>query len=348
MPQPSNLVARFALTAAIGAAGGGLFALLALPVAWLSGAMVAVTAVTIGGFRPYVPSLLRDAVFILLGITIGAGVTPEALQSLSAWPISLIALLLSIPACMVFVIAYLRRSAGWDEGSAFFASAPGALSYVLALSLQSRADTRRVALAQSVRLFILVALLPTVIVWTAGSDFAMPLHMPEGSLGGGVVELGVLVAAGLVGGYLGQRLRVPGGYLVGAMIASAVLHGTGLVGMFLPDWLLLPGLVLLGAVIGQRFEGADLKLIRATIGPSLGAFMVAAFVAVIFALLVSWGLDIPLGQTLLAFAPGGVEAMTIMAFMLNLDPAYVGAHHVARFLGLSLALPFWARPYMKR
>ena len=43
--------------------------------------------------------------------------------------------------------------------------------------------------------------------------------------------------------------------------------------------------------------------------------------------------------TLLAFSPGGLDAMTIMAFSLNLDPAYVGVHQMARYIGLALLMP---------
>ena len=35
----------------------------------------------------------------------------------------------------------------------------------------------------------------------------------------------------------------------------------------------------------------------------------------------------------------GLDAMTIMAFSLNLDPAYVGAHQMARYIGLALLMP---------
>jgi uncharacterized membrane protein AbrB (regulator of aidB expression) len=48
---------------------------------------------------------------------------------------------------------------------------------------------------------------------------------------------------------------------------------------------------------------------------------------------------LPFALTLLAFSPGGLDAMTIMAFALNLDPAYVGAHQMARYLGLALFMP---------
>ena len=47
----------------------------------------------------------------------------------------------------------------------------------------------------------------------------------------------------------------------------------------------------------------------------------------------------PRTHMLVAFAPGGLEAMTIMAFALNLDPAYVGAHQMARYIGLALLMP---------
>jgi uncharacterized membrane protein AbrB (regulator of aidB expression) len=45
----------------------------------------------------------------------------------------------------------------------------------------------------------------------------------------------------------------------------------------------------------------------------------------------------------LAYAPGGVEAMTIMAFALGLDPAFVGAHHVVRLIVLNVFVPLWLR-----
>jgi uncharacterized membrane protein AbrB (regulator of aidB expression) len=35
--------------------------------------------------------------------------------------------------------------------------------------------------------------------------------------------------------------------------------------------------------------------------------------------------------------------MTIMAFALNLDPAYVGSHQIARYVMIALAMPVaWA------
>jgi uncharacterized membrane protein AbrB (regulator of aidB expression) len=49
---------------------------------------------------------------------------------------------------------------------------------------------------------------------------------------------------------------------------------------------------------------------------------------------------------MVAFSPGGLEAMTILAFALGLDPLYVGAQHLARFILISLTLPFALRLWL--
>ena len=41
----------------------------------------------------------------------------------------------------------------------------------------------------------------------------------------------------------------------------------------------------------------------------------------------------------MAYAPGAIEAMTIIAFALHLDPVFVGVHHLARFTFMSMVLP---------
>ena len=76
---------------------------------------------------------------------------------------------------------------------------------------------------------------------------------------------------------------------------------------------------------------------------SLGAFVVALAVAGATAMLASHLLSIPLGQTMIAFAPGGIEAMVMLAFMMDLDPAYVAVHQLGRFLLMLVLVPVMAR-----
>ena len=58
------------------------------------------------------------------------------------------------------------------------------------------------------------------------------------------------------------------------------------------------------------------------------------------AAIVAWALNLRLPDVVMAYAPGAIEAMTIIAFALHLDPVFVGVHHLARFTFMSLVLPF--------
>jgi uncharacterized membrane protein AbrB (regulator of aidB expression) len=46
---------------------------------------------------------------------------------------------------------------------------------------------------------------------------------------------------------------------------------------------------------------------------------------------------------MIAFAPGSVDAMMLLALALHLDPVYVGAHHVMRIFFVALAMPFMVK-----
>ena len=92
-----------------------------------------------------------------------------------------------------------------------------------------------------------------------------------------------------------------------------------------------------GAVIGTRFRGVAIAQARRLLGPALGLTALATAIAAVAAALVAAALEVPFGQVLIAFAPGGVETMPAMALFLGHDPVYVSVHHVARILALIVA-----------
>jgi len=101
--------------------------------------------------------------------------------------------------------------------------------------------------------------------------------------------------------------------------------------------------LLIGAWIGSRFIGFDWELMHRTLFSALTPFVAAFTLAVLFAILAARLVSVPFAEALAAFAPGGLEAMTMLAFALGLDPMFVGSHHLARFFMIGLALPFVVR-----
>lgn len=330
-----------AITIAVAAAGGALFAFLGMPAAWLSGSLVATSALAIAGFPAQLPEGLRRATFIVLGISIGAAVTPETIAGIRTWPITMFFLTLSIPGAMIAVIVYLRW-AGWDREVSFFASALGAMSAVIATATDAGVDVRKVVLVQSVRIFVLVAFLPGILVGLglAGEGNAVP---PPSFAVGPLWELALMGAVGIAGGLIADRFGIPGGLIVGAMLLNAILHGTGYVRATVPLHILIPCFVLLGAFIGARFAGTEFSLLRRLLVHSFNAFVVAFAVTCLFAVVGALIAGESIGKAIVAFAPGGLEAMIILAFLIGFDPAFVAAHHLVRFVLIALLLPIVAR-----
>lgn len=332
-------MSRVALTLVLGGAGGFVFQLLGLPAPWLSGSMIAVSVATLSGAPTNLPDPLRNVLFVLLGISMGTGVRPDVIDRIAHWPLSLILLVVLIAAITMATYVFLRWVARWDEHTSFFAAIPGALSYVLILASQSNADLRRVAVSQTTRLFFLVAVLPAFLSNGAvdtGNRFAQGAPLDPGVLA--LTVLGCILA-----GWVADRFNVPAGWLTGAFFFSSFLNGTGLIVLTIPDWAVAPGYVGLGAMIGTRFGGADLRLFLGALWASVGAFGVGISVSAVFSAGLSAVTGIPFGQALLAYAPGGLEAMTLLAFMLDLDPAFVATHQLARYIAMVFLLPLAVR-----
>lgn len=341
VPDPRT-IGWVLLTAVIAAAGGGLLAAAGWPAAWLMGAMVATATAALAGLPVGLPPTLRDGAFVLLGISMGSSVTPESLVAMRSWPGSIALLVASIAATIFVSAGYLERVQGWDKTTARFAAMPGAFASIAVIAATSSADLPRVIFAQSLRVFTLVALMPPVLAFANGGTGTSPMYGPAPEVNSLPEALAVFAASSLLAIVL-AKLRVPAGTLLGAMIASATLHASGLVHGRFPPPLVILGFVATGAVIGARFRGTTLATIARTAPGAVVSILLALVVSAAFAAVGAWVLNLPFGQLWLAYAPGGVEAMAAMALVLNLEPAFVGAHHILRILGLNLISPFWLR-----
>ena len=58
---------------------------------------------------------------------------------------------------------------------------------------------------------------------------------------------------------------------------------------------------------------------------------------------VSDWLDLDYIAVLLAFAPGGVAEMSLIALALNVEPSFVAFHHIVRIFEIVLLAPIMAK-----
>lgn len=331
-----TVLSREAVVIAIAAAGGALFALLGAPAAWLSGAMILSALVALVRPLPVLRRSWFDATVLLSGTIIGSAATPEALSAAARYPASLIVLLFAMAGIMAATGAYLRYVARWSWLDALLAAAPGALATVLAVAQSKGANIGRISVVQLLRLLVLVALLPALMQLTG-------LHPDIPARQAIILDPGtmfLLLLSGFGVGLVLDRLGVAAPMMFGATLASAVAHGTGLVEGSLPPAVQIAALVMLGSTMGGRIGAIPRGELLRLFPLAVGGLLVSLAVAFAFALPAALLAGVSYADSITAFAPGGLEAMAMLAFAMGLDTLYVGSHHLMRFLIIGFAMPF--------
>ncbi len=327
---------------AIGAVGGGIFQLIGMPLAWMLGPLAANLVVSARGVDVRVPEPLRETFLGVLGLVLGSQVTPQLAERVLDWPLSAALLLLGVAASTAAAAAWYRRC-GFDSVSAWFASAPGAMTAMILMGEKGGGDPGRIAIAQSLRVVLVVMILPPLF-WAyegAGSDEMAAAVDGELAAPWMLLALPLLLP-------LGRWLRLPTPALLGPLLFASLLSGFGIASLSLPDLGMNLMLWVLGCAIGSRFRGLS--------SARLGRYLFEAFVATLLALAVLAGfaelihrlVGVPRDVALLALAPGGIGEMAILAVALDLDPVFVAFHHLLRMVALMLIAPFWARWLMRR
>lgn len=327
----------------MGALGGALFAYLHLPAPWLAGSMIVAIITVLLGVKLSVPPYLRVIAFIILGVQIGSSVTPATLATATRWPLSLAMLLLTVAAVTAACYLFYRRVRGWPVADALFSSLPGALALAVVMADQAKADMRRVIIAQSIRLFFLVAALPLVI--TSLSSAAVPSLATTSTVWWEIVLVFLASAAAAL---LLEHLKFPAGLFIGSIVVSAGFFLGGIAHGALPSPVLVLANVILGTLLASRFQDFSPGELLYGLADGLAGFAIALAISIAGAVLTSHIAELPVALTLLAFSPGGLDAMTVIALALHLDPAYVGAHQLARYFAMSLAIPPLAAYLLRR
>ena len=309
---------------------------LALPAPFLMGPVIVSTlfAILRTGFS--VPEKIKQISFILIGISVGSNVTPEALLSISRWPLSILIMILSVITIILLCQIILHNFFGMDKKSSLLASTPGHLSFVLMLGTETKADTTKIAIIQSIRVLALTIITPVIVVLYSGSELNDANLQREIMNSGGLV---VLCLLSIIGGLLLKVLNFPAPFLIGAMLISALSHGTNLTPGYVPNLLEGIAFAILGTVIGARFVGVEMKSLKSCLVSGLTITLAGVFICFLATSIIYKITGIPIIHIFIAIAPGGLETMVAMGGLVDAEPTYVAFHHVMRLFFIALLIP---------
>lgn len=322
-------------TPLIGALGGWLATLANWPLPWMVGSLLAVIAVRCSGWLVDEIPRGRQTGQWIVASAIGLHFTSEVMQQvLTHFGVILAGAIGTLLLGLIGIVILLRS--GSDRATAFFSSMPGGASEMVVLANRHQAEPARVAAAHSLRLLLVVLIVPALFTWGLPS-MEPPLPAPVSWS-----WLALLLPAGGLLALLWRRLGQPNPWMLGPLTACAVASVAFDLHIGLPGWAGALGQWLIGCSLACHFDRPFFRSAPAFLLRILLFTLLAMFVAAALGGALGWMTTLDKVSLMLGMMPGGITELCLTAEALQLSVALVTAVQVLRlFLVMFLAEPLF-------
>ncbi len=329
---------RAALAAAVGIS---TFLLLGLPLPFLLGPMAGCLIAGIAGAEMRGMGRLGDAMRTILGVAVGASITPALLADLPRMAASLA--LVPVYLAVAGLIGYplLRRVFGFDRATAWYGAMPGGLQDMLVFGEEAGARPRSLSLIHATRVLLIVMVAPPLLWAWGGVDLQAPPGQPARDTP--MQELALMAVAALGGWRIARAAGLFGASILGPMIATAALSLAGLITQRPPAEAIWVAQVFIGLAVGVRYSGLSWAELRHDVAAGATLSLVLALLTVVAAEAVFLAGLAPQMEAFMAFAPGGQAEMAVLAILAGADLAFIVAHHILRIVLVILLAPVLLR-----
>jgi hypothetical protein len=329
------------MTLAIALTGVLVFLTVGLPLPWLLGPMFACLAAALLGLDLRAPGRLCAGMRTILGVAVGASITPGVVARLPDMAAS-IAL---IPPFVLLIgligYPYFRKLWRFDPATSYFASMPGGLQDMLVFGEEAGGSARVLSLVHATRVLVIVSLLPLFLTEVFDLDLSNPPGKPLADVPNSQLFLMVVIA--VAGWRAAAAVGMFGASILGPMILATIASLTGLIDQRPPAEAILAAQFFIGLAVGVRYVGLTVAELRSIVVAGLGFTLILAALSVVFMeIVILLGLSDPV-DAILAFAPGGQGEMTVIALIAGADVAYVVTHHLTRLITVIIGAPLVGR-----
>lgn len=309
------------------------------PLPWMIGPLFGTAALRLGGRDLRCPVPVREAGQWAIGTALGLYFTAPVMAVLASHAGFIGAAVLFALALGGFGGVLLQKLSGVDRTTAFFAMAVGGASEMATQSERHGANVEHVAAAHSLRIMLVVAVIPAAIRhWSEhGLGLGHDLFVP-GSADVNYGPLILLVALTSGAALLCKRARLPNAWVIGPLLMAMALTACGVNLSRLPEWMIRLGQLFIGISLGTRFTPGFLHAAPRYLASVAACSLAAMALAAGFGLLLAHWAGIHPGTAVLATSPGGIAEMSLTAKTLHLGVPIVTAFHVARMVVLVLSI----------
>lgn len=334
-------LARTIATLILAAVGTVAFSATGLPLPFLFGPMLACLIAALCGAPLRGTGQIGVAARTILGVAVGASVTPDLIGLLPSMALSVALIPLYILCIGLIGVPFFRKVCGFDPVTSYYAAMPGGLQDMVIFGKEAGGDGRALSLIHATRVLIIVTVAPILLTRAFDTPLTQPIGMPIGDVP--LHELALMVAAALIGWKGGERIGLFGASILGPMIVTAILSLSDVIHFRPPAEAILTAQFLIGIGIGVGYVGVTLIELRRDVLAGVAYVLVLAVLAIAFTeIVVLAGLAAPV-EGFLSFAPGGQAEMTVLAIVAGADLGFVIVHHLTRIVIVITAAPLVAR-----
>jgi membrane AbrB-like protein len=341
-------VVKMGATFALALSTGWLFFQAGMPAPYLMGSLF---GVWFGGamLRPIQPYLgvarwFHIPVILGLAVMIGAAFDQQMLVQITIWWKSLCVMMITTFIVCMTGYQLLTRWRGYDKRLAFFCSLPGGQAEAMILARQMVEKDYVVALFHLVRVTVVFLSTPLLLAFIQGGDAVAASNRTLASMPSifdlPLYALGLFIFIAVLGLGLALILRLPLPYLLGPMCLSILFHLMGWADLPRINEFVILAQLAIGGAIGARLAKVPFQEV---FGYLKDAFITTVLILSLFfiaAIIMAMTEAFNFLELWLAFVPGGLYEVTLLALIFGFDVAFVAFHHTVRIIPLIFAMSF--------
>lgn len=319
--------------------GAILFGFLAMwlnfPLPWMLGALVFSGTIRLLDFPVRIPVQTRQLGQVLVASSVGLSFTPEALQLMGALAIPMVLAAFLTIMLSFGVAALLMKLTHVGPATAILATLPTGPVESALLAQKHGTAPGPVVFAQTMRIVLLVVLIPPLIVILDGT-VADPVAVMRG-VEWSVTGAALLFVFGLTGALLLNFIRMSNPFFLGALAGAALAAVFGLPVSSYPYVVLAGAQIFLGIWLGAVINRDLFRNARGFLPGSILTSLLMIILCAAMGIGLTWMTGQPWQVMVLATAPGSVTEMALTAKILQEGLAVVTAFHIVRIF---IILPF--------
>lgn len=331
--------AAAALCLAAAWVGGKMAALAGLPLPWMIGPLLT-SALLVQWVPVKLPLWIRPIALLILGLALGQSFNGEVLRILAGSAVA-IAFGAAITIVAGLGVAHLfAKLAKADLRTGYYCAVPGGVIVMAVQAERAGADVAVVTFSQSIRLLLVVLLLPPIMS-VAGLDHGTLLPIVKAPPVSAPALAGmVLAGAGLV--FSTRRLNLANPWMILPCLMSIGLSVLGWAPSGVPHIGVDLAQLVLGVSLGSRLTRAFFRTAGPLVIASVASTLLLATMLLLAALGMAWLSGLPMSATILGMAPGGMPEMTVTARVLDVAVPLVLSFHLTRIVLCNLLVePIW-------